>query len=117
MKLTMVTLGAACVLAVGCERREPQADPQEKSTGAGNPLTAPVDYLGTVGRAKQTAERTVEIVSVTQAIQMFHAQEGRYPKDLNELAARGYLPRPPAPPHGRRFEYNPATGQVRLVPQ
>ncbi|GIT06190.1 MAG: hypothetical protein CM1200mP29_16010 [Verrucomicrobiota bacterium] len=38
--------------------------------------------------------------------------EDRYPKTLNELVSEGYFPRPPKPPRGMRYIYNPKTGQV-----
>src|SRR4051794_35387054 len=53
--------------------------------GSGNPLTAPVDYLSALGNGKQKAIKTVDIASLHQAIEMFNVQEGRFPKDLNEL--------------------------------
>jgi len=36
---------------------------------------------------------------------------------LNELVSPNYLPRLPSPPPGMKFDYNPATGQVKVVPQ
>jgi hypothetical protein len=84
---------------------------------SGNPITAPVDYLGAVGKAKQSSERTLTTLGINQAIQTFYGQEGRYPKDLNELVSRNYLSQLPKPPTGTKFDYNPQTGQVKAVPQ
>jgi hypothetical protein len=36
------------------------------------------------------------------------------PKDLNELVPK-YLKSIPAPPPGTKFDYNPATGEVKVV--
>jgi hypothetical protein len=83
---------------------------------SGNPITAPVDYLGAVGKAQQSATQTTSTVGLQQAIQHFQIQEGRYPKNLNELVGPNLLTSLPAPPHGMKFDYNPTTGQVKVVP-
>ena len=82
---------------------------------AGNPLTAPVDYLGAAGKAKRAAEKTVDTVGLNQAIQLFQAQEGRLPKTLDELVSKRYVSSIPAPPAGMKYDYNPQTGQLRVV--
>lgn len=105
----------AGLLFVGCERKDTSSSATNASSG--NPLTAPVDYLGAAAKAKRTAESTVGNVSLSKAIEMFHAHEGRYPKTLNELARPDYLPSIPPPPAGMKYDYNPTTGQVRIVPQ
>lgn len=87
-----------------------------KSGGAGNPLTAPVDYLGAVGSAQKQAAKVVDLTSLQQAIQAFQAGEDRLPSNLQELVSEGYLPRLPSPPSGTRFAYDSQRGQVRLVP-
>ena len=51
-------------------------------------------------------------MSLQNAIKQFHAVEGRYPKTLNELITEGYFQRPPRPPRGMKYTYNPKTGQV-----
>lgn len=93
--------------------KAPAAPPQQ---GAGNPLTAPVDYLGAVGAAQRQAAKTVDLTSLTQAVKAFQAGEERSPKDLQELVSEGYLPRLPAPPKGMQWAYQPQSGQVRVVP-
>ena len=87
------------------------------STVSANPVTAPVDYLGAVGNAKQRAIGTIDTASLTQAIQMFHVSEGRFPKDLNELVTMKYIGRIPEAPYGHKIVYNAANGQVSVVPQ
>jgi len=87
------------------------------AASSGNPLTAPVDYLGAMDKAKQKAVKTVDLASLTQAIQMFNVSEGRYPKDLNELVQLKYIARIPAVPYGKKIVYNAANGQVSVLPQ
>ncbi|MBI2947313.1 MAG: hypothetical protein HYY23_06685 [Verrucomicrobia bacterium] len=118
MKTTASVILAMAVSLAGCGKKD-AAPTAAKSTNppstSGNPLTAPVDYLGAVGKAQKLATKTVDLTSLNQAIRQFHAGEDRFPKDLNELVAEGYLPRLPAAPPGTRLEYNAARGEVRLL--
>jgi hypothetical protein len=84
---------------------------------SGNPITAPVDYLGAAAAAKKSSERTLNTLGLNQAIQTFYTHEGRYPKSLNELAGSEYMRSLPQPPAGMKYDYNPSTGQVKVVPQ
>ena len=106
----------AGLLLFGCSKKQ-DSKPLAQTNSSGNPLTAPVDYLGTVVRTKQNAERTVDTVGLQQTINLFQAQEGRLPKDLNELVGPNYLSRLPAPPVNMKFDYDPANGQVKVVPK
>ena len=123
----MVVLLAAGGLA-GCGQTEskdvPKAgEPAEdkaavgKPAGAGNPLTAPVDYLGAVGAAQKQATRVVDLAPLQQAVRAFEAGEDRRPTGLIELVKEGYIPRLPDAPKGMVFLYNRQTGEVRLVPE
>ncbi len=80
-------------------------------------MTAPVDYLGAINKARQSAVKTVGAVSLDQAIKTYYAQENRYPKNLEELVSSGVLPKLPEPPNGMRFDYDPTNGLVKVVPQ
>jgi hypothetical protein len=100
---------------VGCGQKE-SAPPATTNASSGNPLTAPVDYLGAIGKAKQSADKTVSGASFAQAINLFSAQEGRFPKDLNELVP-AYLPSIPPAPTGTKYHYDPKTGVVKVVPK
>jgi hypothetical protein len=106
-------------LLVGCAKKEEpaQAKSTNSSVSSGNPLTAPVDYLGAVAKAQKSSVKAIDMAYITQAVQFFNASEGRYPKDLNELVAEKYLPKLPDLPAGMKFEYNPSSGQVRIVPR
>ena len=113
----------ALLLAValsGCsqkteEKPAPATNTTEHATG--NPLTAPVDYLGAVNQAQKHSVKVIDTVQINNAIRQFHAVEDRYPKDLNELVTSGYLVRIPQAPRGSRLLYDPNTGQVRVVRQ
>jgi len=87
------------------------------TTSSGNPITAPVDYLGAAAKAKRVSEKTVDLASLRQAIQLFYAQEDRYPRDLQELVSEKYIGALPPPPAGTEFKYNPANGEISIVPK
>src|SRR5256885_8032827 len=103
----------------GCNKKE--AKPASSSTNAsyssGNPVTAPVDYLGAIAKAKKNSEKTIDTVSLNQAVQQFNVAEGRYPKDLNELVTEKYLPRLPEAPYGMKIVYDANTGTAKVVPK
>jgi hypothetical protein len=63
-----------------------------------SPLTAPADYAGAVINAHQKAINVVDTTSLNQAIKMFQTEQGRNPKDLNELVTEKYIPKIPDPP-------------------
>src|SRR5436309_1859973 len=109
MKTNQFLILMAGLLFFGCGKKEA---PKPESNSSGNPVTAPVDYLGAVAKAKKMAEKTVDSVGLQKTIDLFQAQEGRLPKNLNELVGPGYLSKLPAPPAGMKFDYNPTTGQV-----
>ena len=90
-----------CACGGTSEAPKDEKPEKEKSTSSGNPLTAPVDYIGAVGKAKKVSEKRVNLANIQNAIKQFQAVEGRYPKTLNELVTEGYFPRAPRPPRTR----------------
>ncbi len=113
MNRSPVLLLAMGLLLAGCSKKQETTVVSETNQpGSGNPLTAPVDYLGAVAKAKKFSERKIDSTSLNQAIQLFYAQEDRFPKDLNELVAKHYIA---AVPPG--YTYNPQTGAVTPVKQ
>lgn len=102
------------LLLTGCgDKSNPPG--QSTNESSGSVLTAPVDYLGAIGRAEQSAVKTIDIASLKSAIQMFQADQGRLPKDLNELVEKKFLSKIPATPFGTKLNYDPATGEVKVV--
>src|SRR5580765_4854619 len=114
MKTNTFLIVVAGFLLFGCGKKEA---PKPETSSAGNPATAPADYLGAIGKAKKLAEKTVDAAGLQKTIDLFQAQEGRLPKDLNELVGPNYLSKLPAPPAGMKFDYSPASGQLKVVPQ
>ena len=119
MSKSFILLIVVAGLFVACKKNDDasSAGSNPSTNSSGNPVTAPVDYLGAVAKAKKTADSQIETASLNKAVQLFYAQEGRYPKSLNELQRPEYLPQMPTPPPGMKFDYNPKTDEVKVVPQ
>ena len=118
MKTMFSFAWAATVFLVGCGgSSDKPGQPTNGAAGGSSPLSAPADYLGALGKAQQTAVKTVDTASLNQAIQMFGVDQGRNPKDLNELVEGKYIPKIPAAPNGMKLEYDAAAGKVKVVKQ
>ncbi len=117
MKSFSILVAIALITAgMGCgEKEKPVKKVDIDNNSSGNPLTAPVDYLGAVNKARKTAIKTLDIASLKQTIQTFQANEDRFPKSLDELVSMRYLSVIPALPTGMRYNYNPANGVVTVV--
>jgi hypothetical protein len=110
MKKLIAPSAALVVLLTAC-------GDNSQSGSSGNPATAPVDYLKAATDAEKKAVKTVDTVALNQAIQMFNVQEGRLPKDLNELVEKKYLSKLPEPPHGMKLVYDARKGTVSVEKQ
>ncbi len=107
-----------CLGLAGCAKKETAAKkPDIDNNSSGNPITAPVDYLGAVNKARKTAIKQIDLAAVQNAINLFNAQEERYPKDLNEMVQKHYLGQVPEVPAGQQLTYNPKTGEIKIVRQ
>jgi hypothetical protein len=110
-----ITVG---LLLAGCGGESDKSATTTNTTSSGSsPLSAPADYVGALGKAKQTAEKTADTATLNQAIQMFNVDKGRYPKDLNELVTEKFIPKIPAAPYGMKLDYDATTGKVKAVNQ
>ena len=109
----LVLTGLAVLALTGCGDSSKQS---KAGVAVSNAVTAPIEYIGAGGRALRMAEKTADLAGVNQAIQIFLAQEGRYPKSLDELVEQQLLPQSPPAPHGMKLVYDPQTGRVSAVP-
>jgi hypothetical protein len=103
---------AAVICLAGCGKQE-----DAKGNSSGNPITAPVDYLGAVNQARKGAVNTVDQAGLSKSIELFNVQEGRYPNDLKELSQKGYIHGEPSPPQGMQFQYDSKSGQLKIIPK
>ena len=95
---------AAAFLLAGCgESSSPQ------------PQVNPADVTNnTLVNAKRTADKTIDVSFINQAIQLFNVQEGRYPKTLDELTPK-YVAKIPDAPLGYKLAYDANKGEVSVV--
>lgn len=107
MKFPLSAFAIATLFLAGCGKSD--------SGNSGNPLNAPADYVGALGNGKNKAVTVVDLASLKQAIQMFNVNEGRYPKDLNELVTAKLISKIPDAPVGKKIAYDSATGEVSMV--
>lgn len=118
MKIQLLPAAALALLLAGCgDASKPSGGATTNAPTGGSVVTAPVDYLNSAAKAQQSAVKTVDVTSINKAIEMFNVQEGRFPKDLNELVTKKYLPALPAAPMGSRIEYDANAGTVKVVKQ
>src|SRR4051812_26235052 len=79
MKTEALALVALFALTTSCGKKE-TAKVSLTNNSSGNPITAPVDYLGAVAKGKKFAEKQIDLAQLKQAIQFFQANEDRLPK-------------------------------------
>jgi len=106
-----LTLVAAAVALGGCGKEQDSPPP----TAA--PAAPPAGYLGALAKGQQTAVKTIDVTSLNENIRLFNVQEGRNPKDLNELVTQHYIGALPTPPVGMKFVYDATQGKVSVVPE
>ena len=116
MRHVLSLLPVLALLLTACGPAEEKSAPASTNSAAvgHNPLNAPAEYLGAAAKAKRSATRVVDLASVSRAVQMFQASEGRNPSELKELVTEGYLPQLPALPAGQKYVYDSQTGQVQV---
>lgn len=105
------------ILLASCGNDSSKPAQTTNAASGGSLVTAPVDYIGAIAKGEQQAVKTVDTASLKQAIELFQVDQGRYPTNLAELAALKYIPRIPPTPFGTKLDYDPTSGQVRVVKQ
>ena len=115
--LTHVSLiWTTCVVGCG-DPSSRSSDPATNTPVAGHVVAAPVDYVKSVAEARHSAVKTVDVAALKKAIDLFNVQEGRFPKELNELITRKYIPEMPVSPLGSTIAYDAQAGTVKIVQQ
>jgi hypothetical protein len=122
MRTFLLLLIAAAMIIAGCKKNNPagQSAPATNTTATatnrGSLATAPVDYLNTMVQAQKSANKTIDVSYINQALQLFNVQEGRYPKNLQELVPNYVAKIPDAPP-GSKIVHDATSGTVKVVQQ
>ena len=108
---------AGALVIAGCGKEEPQAPAAHPPPAQDAAMPNRDGYLGTVVHGQQVAVKAIDTASLNQEVQLFNVQEGRFPKDLNELVAKQYIGKLPDAPAGMKLNYDAASGKVTVVPQ
>jgi hypothetical protein len=123
MKAFFLISVAAGLLLAGCGNNNTSSHPQAASpskttntTDSAEPAPSSVNYLGTLMKADKYAVKQIDVSYLNQAIQLFNTQEGRLPKDLNELVPN-YVGKIPEAPFGSKIVYDASSGTVTVVKQ
>src|SRR5215469_2768814 len=98
---------SAVALLTGCN------DKSSTQSQAVNPADVTNNVLV---NSKRTADKTIDVSALNQAIQLFNVQEGRYPKTLDELVPK-YVGKLPDAPLGYKLDYDANKGEVSVVRQ
>ena len=115
--LSLVSLGLAAFL-VGCNKSGSTSTATPPATGTAQTDTnKPLDVGGQILQMKKGSDAKIDTTALTSAINQFNIGEGRYPKDLDELVQKQYIPKIPTPPYGYKIDYNAADGSVKVAPQ
>jgi hypothetical protein len=119
MKFPFFSIAAGALLLAGCGNNT--SNPTQTTNTSSSPPSAPAPSGDNYGSALANAQnRAIDVVGMTalqEAIRNFNVNEGRYPKDLDELVSSKFLAKIPPAPRGKRFNYNAATGDIKLVDQ
>jgi hypothetical protein len=123
MKASFLILVATGLLLAGCGNNNSSSHPQAagtskttNTTDSAEPAPSSVNYLGTLMKADKYAVKQIDVSYLNQAIQLFNTQEGRLPKDLNELVPN-YVGKIPDAPYGSKIVYDASSGTVTVVKQ
>jgi hypothetical protein len=108
MKTFLLILVATGLVLTGCGKNSKYGTVQDTKKA--------LDYGNTLVNAKKTADKTIDVSYLNQAVQLFNTQEGRYPKTLDELVPN-YVAKIPDAPIGYKIEYDATKGEVKVVPQ
>ena len=123
MKPSFLISVAAGLLLAGCGNNNSSPHPQgtntsqtTNTTDSAHPAAPSGGYLGALMQADKYAVKTIDVSYLNEAVQLFNTQEGRLPKDLNELVPN-YVGKLPSTPYGTKLDYYPNTCQVKAVKQ
>jgi len=112
----LISLSALVLLLAACDQSPQKATATTNTPAtATSPANAPAGYLGALAKGQQTAVKTIDTTSLDKAIQLFSVENGRNPKDLNELVEQKFIPRIPDTPFGTKLVYDPVSGTVKVV--
>lgn len=112
MKIPVLISISVAALLTGCGKNSTAGNAANDASTVAN---APMNYLKTATAAEKSSENKINVASLTEAINQFNVQEGRYPTNLDELAAKHYIGKVPQSPIGYKIVYNSTDGSIKVV--
>ena len=107
MKPTLALGSLLGALLAGCGEK-----PGAAAKSDPDPAPAPAEYLKSAARSQQRAIKGVDTAALNKAIELFYVQEGRFPKDLQEVVEKKFIPEIPPAPAGMKIVYDVKDGVV-----
>jgi hypothetical protein len=117
MKMPICLCLLAALFLAACDSKQSGAGGTTNSVANPQPQNALSDYGSALARGQNNAVKTVDLAALNQAVAMFNVDQGRFPKDLNELVEKQYMSKLPAAPRGMKLVYDAAAGKVSVAPQ
>ena len=104
-RLCFAVAGAMVLALAGCTGGSSNSNSPATNTSASSssPIVQPEIY----------AQKKMDLASLNQAVQQYHAAEGHYPDNLQDLAPN-YIEKIPQAPDGYKFDYDANSGTVSL---
>lgn len=107
MKPTLALVSLFGALLAGCGE-------QPGTPAKSDPTTAPTDYLKSAAKSQKSAIKAVDTAALNKALELFYVQEGRFPKDLDEVVEKKFIPKIPPAPAGMKIIYDAKAGVVHV---
>ena len=114
--LVIVCCFCAALVCPGCGKEEATSGGTETGRKEAGAEESKPDrgYLETLTKTYKEGREDPHLLSVRNGLRQFKAMEGRWPESLEEFTEwRGA--RLPDLPEGRRFDYDPETGELKIV--
>jgi len=125
-----VTLLSAATFCVGCSKSDQSNQSSTDTNAAPGVMSSAVNlatnqnqkagemleqYGHTLAKAKNKALSQTDLISVDRAVQSYQAAQGKIPDSLDDLIKEGFLSKLPDLPKGKKYVYNPKTGEVTMA--
>lgn len=108
MNPRLLILGLASLLMAGCDNSS------EQKTSQGDKLSDAADVTAKAAKTEKRSSLTADMSAMNKAVLKFYVQEGRFPKALDELVEKQYVPILPLLPENAAWDYDTNSGVVSI---
>ena len=117
MKTSFCLAALGALVLTGCGNNSSNSPQPTNAAPAAQTPAAGGNYGSSLANAQNQAVSVLGQTSIQEAIRNFNISEGRYPKNLDELVSTRFLSQIPPAPRGKKYDYNAATGEIKLADQ